>query len=378
MSFNITYADQDDKSDVHYAGWKYVYDNLLPLNDPKSKLLLDLYADKTFNWKNTSIKLPYTQSWMGVCHHTFNVEFSDNNLYNMLNNKYFIDSVKHCKGLIVLSEHLQQQLIRELNKRNMKIEVYFISHPTKTVVPQFDLDRFTDNPNKKLVHIGAWLRNIFFFYNLTLSAYDFSSRLFSFCYDKENLQKVALKGNDMDNFFYTDEFINILRCINPRRHNKNTPVCRGGNGVDPIFNKWYSQYATFISRMKNSVDVLNRLTNEEYDELLTENIVIINLLDASACNTLIECVARCTPIIINKHPAVVEILGRNYPLYYNTQELDGVSENYYQQNKEIDELLSKKGIIKKANDYLRKLNKDNLSISNFKQQLVDVCKMAQK
>lgn len=377
MSFNITYINQDDESGVHRSGFKWLYDNIIPLNNPRSDLLLDLYADKTFNWNNTDVKLPYTQSWIGICHHTFNTEFSDNNLYSLIENHYFIESAKHCKGLIVLSKTLQQKLTHELRNRYINIPVYSLSHPTELTVPKFDFNKFSINNNKKIVHIGAWLRNVFFFYNLNLGIYDFGTKsIFSFTSNKECIQKVALKGAEMDNYFCSDEFLDILKCLNPD-DNGCAPICRGSD-IDPVFNKWYSQFSTFINKIKDSVVVLDKLNNDDYDQLLTENIVIINLIDASAVNTLIECVARCTPIIINKHPAVVEILGDKYPLFYNTQCSGGISDNYFLMNKEIDELLSKKGIIKKANDYLTKLDKNNLNIYTFIGQLEEICIKANK
>ena len=30
-----------------------------------------------------------------------------------------------------------------------------------------------------------------------------------------------------------------------------------------------------------------------------------------------DCIAACSPIVVNRHPAVVEYLGPNYPLYYD-------------------------------------------------------------
>ena len=62
-----------------------------------------------------------------------------------------------------------------------------------------------------------------------------------------------------------------------------------------------------------------------YDILLSNNIVFIHLIDASANNTIIECIIRNTPIIVNRLDAVVEYLGVDYPLYYNNlNELDNI------------------------------------------------------
>ncbi len=70
------------------------------------------------------------------------------------------------------------------------------------------------------------------------------------------------------------------------------------------------------------------MSNDDYDKLLTQNIVFLNLREASACNTLIECVVRNTPIIINRIDAVEEVLGSKYPLFYDTlEELNELTTN---------------------------------------------------
>ena len=59
------------------------------------------------------------------------------------------------------------------------------------------------------------------------------------------------------------------------------------------------------------------LTNEEYDELLCNSVVLLDLWDTSANNTVLECIQREVPIIVKDHPAVREYLGDDYPLYFN-------------------------------------------------------------
>src|SRR5262249_1493405 len=60
-----------------------------------------------------------------------------------------------------------------------------------------------------------------------------------------------------------------------------------------------------------------RKTNDEYDDLLTKNIVFLPLFDSSANNALIECIVRNTPVVVNRLPAVEEYIGAGYPLYFD-------------------------------------------------------------
>ena len=62
------------------------------------------------------------------------------------------------------------------------------------------------------------------------------------------------------------------------------------------------------------------VSNEEYDDLLSSSVVLCLLYASAANNILLECIARCTPILINPLPSVVEYLGEDYPLYCTSLE----------------------------------------------------------
>jgi hypothetical protein len=65
------------------------------------------------------------------------------------------------------------------------------------------------------------------------------------------------------------------------------------------------------------VTFIPRLSDEEYDHLLSENLVFLNLFGSSANNTVVECIVRHTPIVVNRLPALEEYLGKDYPLFYD-------------------------------------------------------------
>ena len=68
----------------------------------------------------------------------------------------------------------------------------------------------------------------------------------------------------------------------------------------------------------NSVKFIDHLDNNDYDVLLSQNIVFLDLYDTSANNAVIECIARGTPLLINRHPATIEYLGEKYPFYFDS------------------------------------------------------------
>ena len=103
--------------------------------------------------------------------------------------------------------------------------------------------------------------------------------------------------------------------------------------------------------LNSDVLIIENLNNDDYDMLLSKNIVFIHLINASAVNTIIECIVRNTPIIVNRLPATTELLGEHYPLFYNTVE-------------EASELLTINNI-KAGWKYLKNLDKTKFKIKTF-------------
>ena len=87
------------------------------------------------------------------------------------------------------------------------------------------------------------------------------------------------------------------------------------------------------------VELLGRVSDDEYDALLENSVVFLNLRDAPANTTVVECIARNTPILINRLPGVVEYLGEDYPFYYSSLE-------------EAEAKLQQPALIREASQYL--------------------------
>lgn len=444
--FNLKYMDQEDYSGCHRSGWQYVYKNLEIFHNDNSPILLDLYVDRTFHWNlelNCILNLiPYKKPWVGFVHHTFDESFSNYNCNTLFNCKEFIESLKCCKGLFVLSNYLKNQFDIELKKRNLDIDVYVLIHPTEINVKSFSYQNFINNKNKRLIHIGGWLRNIYSFYNIELPQ---STKFYSgfllgdktikpYGYTNHVIKKIALKGKNMNNYYPHDNFLsdleNILNSENivknietieninnddnitnsrsidqeiinnvirlyylrqyPIYYNQNistnnmqrlynlrreidlpsncssnqhfsncssNPNCSYDNTIN---NNWNKHFYNDIVKKVKSMEFIEFLQNDDYDNLLSENIIYINLVDASAVNTIIECTVRATPVIVNKHPAVVELLGESYPLYLKSNHDD-----YNGINLEINNILKTDRLIRRAHYYLKRQNLNKFKIITF-------------
>jgi hypothetical protein len=378
LSINLSYINQNDDSGAHRSGWQYVYENIKYLDNNKSDIIMDLYLDRTFHWQKDVMKylniIPYKKPWLGFIHHTFDTTFSEYNCDVMFKDIDFLESLKTCKGIIVLSQYLKTQVINRLNKIGYNINVHVLVHPTLINIPKFTLDNFIINNDKKIVHIGGWLRNIYSFYNLNISGIikgeeiEKKGCLPFFCCNstpvKNNLliKKCALKGKNMNNYYYSNNFSVNLDIDNDNNNNDNNLMSRN---INENINNWHKHFQENYLKLINSVEIIDKLENIDYDTLLTENIVFINLVDASAVNTVIECIVRNTPLIVNKHPAIVELLGEKYPMYYvnNT--------DYFKMSNEIEQLLSISKIAETTN-YLQILDKTNLDVNIFVKNLENI------
>lgn len=165
-----------------------------------------------------------------------------------------------------------------------------------------------------MFHIGSWLRNSFSFYTIKT----------------RNIKKILLKSSD--NLVLPESF---LIEVSEKYEN----------------NSFMNGMKNFLKDITKSVEIKEKVTNDEYDDILANSIVFLDLIDCSAVNTVIECIVRNTPLIINKHPAIEEVLGSSYPGYYSC--LDDV------------ERLCSQESIKEIYEYLCKLDKTNFKIETF-------------
>jgi hypothetical protein len=191
----------------------------------------------------------------------------------------------------------------------------------------------------------------------------------------------------MNNYYPSNDF---LEKMNKSLNEKSLPLLKIKNCCqndtenddyddDDIKNNWYKHFYEHFKGKINEVEIIEKVSNEEYDNILSKNIVFLNLIEPSAVNTIIECIIRNTPVIVNKHPAVVELLGEEYPLYYDVNDVDihgkkrlkGEKKNVFEMNIEIYKLITFDNI-KKGYEYLKELNKEKFHIEYFMAEFIKI------
>jgi len=295
----------------HRSGWDFALGGLFDFHNNRG-ILLDGFLENAFVWrKNEFIEkrtIPYKKPWIGFFHNPPNMPtwFSDNSAYpnSILNDKYFKRSLTNCKGLYVLSNYHAKFLKTIIPQ----IPINVLYHPTEIPENKFSFTNFINNNNKSLVNIGWWLRKLNSFYQLN-SPYN----------------KIRLLPNN--------------KC-------KNT-IFRLSKVERSLYN------IELTEEQNKSVQLVDHLSNDDYDKLLTENIVFLDLYDSSANNAIIECIARGTPLLINRHPSVIEYLGEEYPFYF---------ENYNDATNKLNDI----HLIKHTNEYLLNFSlRKNIMIETF-------------
>lgn len=394
---DFTYIDQTTYlGGYHRSGWNFVTKNLianLQCNDEnKDKAIwCDLYMDRTFHSLHPI--LPYTRYWIGFVHHTFDTTFSDWNNVQLLNNPMFIQSIPFCRGIFVFSVNQREKFLSEFSKRNWNIPVVSLVHPTEFVDASgmWTFEKLYNNFDRSLVQVGAWLRDNYQIYKVFNGDYVSNSNQLS-------LRKKILNGKNMDiyrkplNFFEffkeemwkekdlvptnqdicADVELDLVKKLPSGRitsingeipllasEQQNYPtnvnaICRDIISRDDgnyRLNKYVRGAIDLLKYYDNSVTQIPELSNNDYDTLLSSNVVLLPLIDVAACNTLNECIVRNTPVIMPRLPAIVELIGPTYDLFYDTPD-------------QIDSLLTR-GRIEAASNFFARIDKTPLTIEYF-------------
>lgn len=286
----------------HRSGWQYAVDNLQSLHH-SAGVLFETFLEDPFGWqqghkgRRSGAELleflrnpkahnalnaeecdviPFREPWVGFLHNPPNIPawlVSKESPAQLMASRPWRDSMEYCIGLFTLSQYHADWLAEATGK-----PVSALMHPTQTPSQEFCLEAFIDNPQKKVVQVGWWLRRLSAIYRLPLPANN------PLGYGKVRLVPDFGEGS-------AERLEALLAAELAHEGKPRLPAC------------------------DNTRDVCH-LDNTAYDELLSRNIAFVQLYDASANNTVIECLARATPLLVNALPAVLEYLGPDYPLYY--------------------------------------------------------------
>jgi hypothetical protein len=231
-------------------------------------------------------------------------ELTINNLDNKITYLYTF-SIHHKKYIYDNYPDYRNKLVSIYHP----IDILNINAIVNETNSNFNFDLFMSS--KKIIHIGWWLRNFKTFINFK---------------QPEKYSKIILVKNDFKEQWN-------------------------------IFSKNYDI---------NDIIIFENLDNNDYESIFKDSCVFIDLEDSVANNTILECIKFNTPIITRRHPSIEEYLGKNYPLFFETDDdlLLFNNETYLEE------------MIFKAANYLINMNKTHISLNTFNNKLIyDICKL---
>jgi len=278
----------------HRSGWNYAITSLLPYHT-LSGIPVDGFLEHSFSWGVEEYlhganphNIPYSRPWVGFLHNPPNMPSwfdSFNSPEAIFNRDVFRQSLKSCVAIITLSDYLKGWV-----NKNCDNQVISVRHPTGTNVPKWSIDKFLNESRPTILQIGYWLRKLESIAKLK-APYPF--------------KKFWLPSD----WSYAELLLEVYT-----KTNKDFYEEKQNWATVKVIHDW--------------------LDHSEYDRMLTSGIVFLDLYDSSANNAVIECIARNTPLLVNRLPAVVEYCGEDYPLYFD--DLDHAASLLYNKDKIIE------------------------------------------
>jgi hypothetical protein len=288
----------------HRSGWPFVMEHLRAFHHSKG-ILLDDFVERTI--RTEAVAEGWREPWVGIFHHPPNLpSWLDPGapLDHIMSTAAFRASLPNLKGAIALSQYLGNRL-----RNLLPCPVLVLKHPTETPKLLFSFDHWEQQDKRRIVQVGWYARNHRAIYQLDVP---------------ETYRKIHLLNPEIQNLIErTDQF-------SPYRE-------RAPQG---------------------EVEIFRRLGHSDYDELMASSLVFSEYWDVSASNVVVEAIARNTPLVVNRHPALEEYLGAEYPLFFD---------DFH----DIRELLSDSMRISHAWRYIREMNKTWLSASSFAENVAN-------
>lgn len=291
----------------HRSGWPYAMRCIQPLNSGHGTLLDD-FIEHRFCYNGDP--QPHTRPWIGVSHHPPNlpsVACDNERLSTVFSSPAWRESRRFLVGLIAMSEYAGAYLCRQVG-----VPVACLRHPTEIPDRRWSSAAFEHNRFRWIVQLGWYLRN---------------TRILEQTPALAGLKKVRIWPPKQAQHRWIHEYDQRVEAY-----------WKGDGGRKP----------------HGGVADYPLLPDRQYDQALARNVAITEVFDASANNVIVECAARDTPLVVNRHPAVAEYLGCDYPLFFDeVEEIPGLTEP--------SQILA-------AHEHLRSLSKNWMKAETFCEQ----------
>ncbi len=293
----------------HRNGWPWICDELT--RQANGGMLLDDFVSQSFEWGKD--KIIHRQPWVGIFHHPVTINapsvqaLCERTILNFPNKREWTVSRRKLRGAIALCEESADYLRQELD-----VPVLGLLHPAMPTSNVWTLQKLRKQRPLPIVQVGEAHRNIRYIYGIATP---------------EHWGKKRLVRNS-STMQHIDSALSVL----------------------------------YPDNSDTEVEELPRLSDTDYDDLLASSVVVQQVYGAAANNTVVDCMVRGTPMIVNRLPALEQYLGSNYPLFVDDPE-DSIPEHYWYASN-----------LEKASIYLLERSKILPSVEEFVNQIDEFIK----
>lgn len=246
---------------AHRSGWPWVMDQIQFSQDG---MLLDDFTDATYTYR----RVPgwrVDREWAGIFHHPVQIDSPigmDHGfaLRRLDRQPEFVEAKRLLRRAFAFSSEVAVDL-----RKWLRVPVELLKHPTDQNVPRWVPG------SRRVFQVGFFLRNT----------------------------RAIFQMPEVPGWVYS----------------RSTPASHNSwiGKRDETLRRYYMGKR---KRQPQIVEEYPRMCEDEYDIVMASSVVLTEIYSASANNVVIECIARDTPILVNRLKAVVEYLGTDYPLYF--------------------------------------------------------------
>jgi hypothetical protein len=259
----------------------------------------DLYFQQT--------KSAITKKWYGIIHNPFDWEkYACGDNKTLFENRLFLQSLKYCKILFVLSSTQIEPLKKMLSKKRINnIKVASLIHPINPLNFSFDHEKYKLNNNKTIFSVGNWLRKQYTIFKLVCD---------------EKFSKSIIPFNKRTQF-ELDFYKKKDNVIISQEEEKN-------------------------------VKKIEHLDENDYHKIFESNLIFLDVYSTTIDNTFLECVISNTPIILNRHQEYINLIGGDYQLFFDNLE-------------QVNSFIATDENILNAHNYLKNVDKTKFTMMYF-------------
>jgi ADP-ribosylglycohydrolase len=237
------------------------------------------------------------EDWIGFSHTSFGGHFSTGSDASALfEDTVFLDSLKTCRGVFVFSSDFALAWQDALVKAGFpSIEVLALTYPAYSQKPGkvFSTGKFMANKNRKILQVGTRDRRLF---GLAAVRPCHESIPLGECL---SVRKACLTRAPLSAYL-------------PRLHSAYEEVQASDEERSLV-----GGALDFSARAVACIMSVGHMVPADYQSLFVDNVIFLHVERPSLVTVLLEAYVRNCPVLVNRYPAAVEVLGSDYPLFFD-------------------------------------------------------------